>query len=812
MNCRFTGSENVCTRLMKCLIVSVALVVTACSGVNARKHEFLERAQTYYVQKNYDKARVELRNALQMDPKFAEAHLLAGQVAEKRNDIREAAGHYLAALDANSKFQPARAALARIYMLSGLSSKARDLVADGLKQEPKNAALLTVRGALEAQSGHLVAGLEDAEAAYKLTPNDEYTISLLASLYKQSARIDKAVEVVESGMKTSPDNVDLHVVLADLKNARHDDAGVEEQLKQIIKLEPDNISHRARLVQFYLYHKHADAAEAVWRQAIADMPEKVEPKLALIDLLWAQHSEDAAMAEMQRMTAQEPDNAELQLAMGSYLQRQGRVDRAEQIYLEVMKQKGTDAKGLQARDQLAALYLRRNDAKLNDEQRAKSLIAEVLKENPRDNDALILRANMALQHGDAATAITDLRSVLRDQPNSTPLMRALAKAHLENNEPSLAEETLRNAVQINPGDVEARKQLAQLLLQRGKADQAKPILEQLAASEAKLSLDVAEGLFRTQMQTRDLDGAQTTVEKVQQQYPDKAVGWYYAALLAEAHQDKELARKDYERALQLQPDIAEPLVALVRLDIEEKHSKQAMERVNKIIAAQPNNSIAYNLRGELQAADKQWPSASATFRHVTELAPQWATGYRGLAMAQLQQKQVNDAITTYQTGINKAGDPALVVSLALLQENSGKPDDAIKTYEAWLQRDPKSLPVANNLSMLLLNYHGDDKASLERVAKLTDLLTASSDPATLDTRGWYKYKRGDYQAAVNLLQQAASSPQISATIRYHLGMAQLRTGNTAAARDNLQAALAGGQMFFGAEEAKNTLSTLKQSG
>ena len=809
---RRSAFQSSCKWLFATLLV-MTFALSACSGVDARKHEFLNRGQKYYNEKNYDKARVELRNALQIDPKFVEARYLAGMIAEKRSDIREAAGQYQAAVDANPKYEPARAALARIYVIGGLSSKARELVDQGLKDNPTSAALLTVRGALQAQAGQLSAALEDAEAAAILQPNDEYTISLLASLYKQSGRIEKAVQVVENGFKQSPNSVDFRIVLVDLDSARQDYDAVETQLKQIITLEPKSMLYRARLAQFYLFRKNIDAAEQVWRQAITDIPEQIEPKLALVDLLWSQRNEEAAVTEMQNLISRDTGNAELKLAMGGYLQRQNKQDRAEQIYQEVIAKENKEAKGLQARNQLAALYLRRSDIKLQDEARANKLIDEVIKENPRDNDALILRANVALKHGEATTAITDLRSVLRDQPNSTALMRALARAHLQNGDTTLAEETLNSAVQSDPSDIESRKLLAQLLMQRGKGEQARPLLEQLATTQGNaVELDVLEGMFKTQLAAKDYTAAQATVEKAQQQHPKLAAGWYYAALLAEAQQNRDLARQQYEHALEVQPEVAEPLAALVRIDVYDKQLKRAMDRVNKIIAKQQDNTIAHSLRGELLMADKQWAASADEFRQVINLSPQWPTGYRNLAMTQLQQKQLNEAVSTYQSGITKSNDPGLVVNLALLQENLGKQDDAIKTYDQWLVQQPKSIPVANNLAMLLLNYHSDDKATLDRVAKLTDLLAASSDPALLDTRGWYKYKRGDYQAAVNLLQQAAGTATTSGAIRYHLGMALLRIGNNASARTNLQSALASGQSFVGVEEAKATLSSLNQSG
>lgn len=786
------------------LLGMVLISCTACSGAESRKTDYYQRGQKYFTEQNYDKARIELRNALQIDPKYVDARYLYGVVAEKRGDIREAFGQYQSVLDSDAKFEPARAALARIYMLGGMSDKSRELVDVGLKDDPKNAALLTVRGALEARQGHLPAALEDAEQANKLVPNDEYTISLLASLYKQSARLDKAVEVVSGAVKQLPKSADLRIVLADLKANQQDYAGVEQLLKEIIALDPQNVENRARLVRFYLSRKDQAAAEAAWRQAIVAVPARVEPKLALIDLLWSQRSEEAAQAEVQAQLKREPKNAELKLAIGNYLEQHDRATAAEQLYKEVIKQEDKEPKGLAARDQLAALALKRNDTKT-----AEALIAEVLKESQRDNDALILRANIALQRGDATTAITDLRSVLRDKPNSAPLMRALAKAHLQNNEAALAEETLRNALQTNPADVPTRKELAQLLLQQGKGDQAQTVLNQLASVQGNnVDLDVLDAQFKAQLMQKDYKAANESATKIQELRPKSAVGWYYAALVAEGQQQRDVARRNYEHALELQPDVAEPLAAITRLDVADKQSKRAIERLDKMIAQNPKHAVALNLRGEIWFADKQWQHAAESFSKAIEVAPQWAPPYDNLALAQLQLKQTDAALATYKNGFEKTKAEVLATKLATAYERLNKPEESISVYEQWVAQQPQSKLAVNNLTMLLLNYRATDKGSLARATQLADSLNGSNEPALLDTRGWVKYKNGDYQAAVNLLQQAANAHKDSPTIRYHLGMAQFRAGNANEARGNLQAAIATGQSFFGVDEAKSTLTQL----
>lgn len=796
-------------------IIATVVASAACSSGEARKTNYLKRGEQYFAEQNYDKARIEARNALQIDPNYVEARYLVGRVAEKKAEIREAVGNYQAAVDSDPKFSAARAALARLYLFGGMAPKSLELIEAGLKDDPQNAALLTVRAAVQAQMGHLVAALEDAEAAGKIAPNDEFTISLLASLYKQSARLDKAIEVIHRGLEHSPKNVDFRIVLADLEASRENFAAVEQQLKQVVALEPGNFTHHARLAQFYLSRKDLAQAEATWRDAIAALDHdkadsKVDataPKLALIELLWSQRGEEAGLKELQALLAKQPDDADLKLALGAYLERQNRAEQAEQLYQEVSKQADKDAQGLKARNRLAALYLKRNDMA-----RAEALVAEVLEDNPRDNDALVLRANMALKRGDTSTAITDLRAVLRDQPNSTPVLRALAQAHLQNNEVALAEETLRSALQSNPAEMPTRKALAQLLLQQGKADQARLILDPVAGMPgANDDVELLDAQFKAQLATRDVAAAQRTAEKAQQLWPKAAMGWYYAGLVADAQKNPDQARQNYEMALQLQPQANEPLTALVRLDVAAKDTKRALARLSKVIEGTPNNVVAHNLRGELLIAERQPAAAIESFEKAIEFAPEWWTPYRGLAFAQLSQKQNDAAVAAFQRGIERTHVGALSIDLAALHERAGKPDEAVKVYEQWVAREPKSLLASRNLAMLLLNYR-DDRASLQRATQLAEGLANSNEPTMIETRGWAKYKNGDFQGAVNLLRDAAAGSKESASVRYHLGMAQLRAGDKVGARENLQAALDHGKPFFGIDEARTMLDQLKQSG
>lgn len=794
---------NTLTKLV--CAVAIAGLMAGCGGTEQRKASYVEKGERYFAERNYEKARVEFRNALQIEPNDVNARYQLGRISEKLGNPREAAGHYQAAVDLDPNNLESRAALGRLYLLGGAPDRAMELVTPGLTQDPKNAQLLTVRGAAKAQQGDVKSAFEDAEAAAKLAPNDEYAIALLASLYRQNSRADEAIEVVTAGIDRVPESVDLRVVLADLLLAQKRTSEVETQLKKVIELQPEDLSHRYRLARFHMLAKNVPAAEQVMREAIEAKPDSVEPKVALADLLASNGEAAKAEAELKKFAADEKDSAAMQLALARFYESQRKTDEAQRVYGEVIKAQDTRPDGLTARNRLAALLLVKQDVK-----GATTLVDEVLAENPRDNDALTLRGNMALSRGDASAAIADLRSVLRDQPNSAPVQRALARAHLQNNEPALAEETLRSAVQSNPGDKTVRLELAQLLTQSGRPEQARPVLEQLV-KDSPNDVPSMEALFRVQASLKDLTAARTTAEGIKQARPDLPLGSYLEGAVDEAEKKYDAAVASYERALEIQPSAGEPLTALVRVDATRKQVPQALARLDKVIAQQPDNAIAHNLKGELLTSRGELDGAAASFNAAIAKAPKWWMPYRGLALSHLAGKRNEAAIKTLEEGLAKTGAASLGTDLAALYERVNRPDDAIRVYESMISRQPDSVAAANNLAMLLVSYRTDSN-SLQRAAELTSKLDKVSEPSILNTRGWVKFKRGEFQESVALLQQAVEKSPESPLMRYHLGMAQLKTGDRVSAEKNLEAAVRSGRQFHGAKEAQAALDQIKAAG
>jgi tetratricopeptide (TPR) repeat protein len=780
----------------------IATFLAGCGGVEARKSGYMTKGREYMAAHNFENARLEFRNAMQLDPNDAEASYLAGQADEHLGNPREAAQMYQDAIQSNAKHLGARAQLAKLYVFGGAPDKAMELIEPGLAIAPSDPDLLTSRAAARQQLGDKAGARADAEKAVHVAPTNEGALVQLASIYSQAGETGQAIDLINKAVQAPGASVGLRLVLAQLYLSAGRNPEAVQVLQAVIALEPNTLVNRYRLAEVLLLDKNVDAAEAALRAAVAQVPDSAEAKVALANLLATYRSYEVAESELRRMTAASPNDYQLRLGLGQFYASHGKAQQAEAVYRQIIKDDGTGPNGLRARNRLANGY-----AAANRWDAAAPLLDEVLKENPRDADALISRAHLSLARGKADAAITDLRALQRDQPNSIPIQRELAHAYLQNYDTTLAEETLRAAVQNSPADPDTRLDLAQLLARSGRVDQALTILEKLTTDKPD-NLTAFQALFDAQMARKDFAAALRTAALVQTAKPTLPAGNYMSGLAEQADGKIDAARAAFERAAAISPDAVEPVTALVRLDLSQQHADQAIARIDKVIAQFPKNPIARNIKGDVLADLKRTDAAIASFREAITLSPSWTTPYRNMAAAQSAAGRDEDAVKTFEDGLKASNDaPQLRVDLASLYERLGRSDEAIAQYETLLKRDADSAAAANNLAMLLVTYRSD-KASLDRARALTEGFASSRNPDLLDTWGWVLYKRGENAVAVTALQKAVDRSPHAPVMLYHLAMAQLKSGARESARTNLEQALKSTAPFVGADDAKKALAEL----
>ncbi len=778
-------------------------LMAGCGGAEMRRQKALAKGAEYYSAGNYEKARVEFRNALQITPNDPDARFQNGRVLEKLQKFREAAQFYQGAIDARPDFPEARAALGHVLLFGGAPEQALETLNPGLEKHPDDVAMLPLRAAVRARLKDVPGAFEDAERAYRLAPKHEDVVAVLAGLYNGNARSDKAQALLEQGISDHPESVDLRLALAQLYASLSDNAKTEATLREIVRLQPGEFTHRIRLAQFLVTTKQIDAAEAVLREGATVLPKQRELEGALVDFLAAFRGAQSAEEELRAYAKAAPaGDVEPSFALAYFYERLNAPAKAEAIYQEIIAGQGSRPGGLVARDRLAALRVQQNDVP-----GARKLIAEVLASSPRDTDALALRGNIALGTGDAKGAIADLRSALRDQPNSPAILRTLARAHVQNGEPALAEETLRRAVDANAADPGSRLDLAEFLTAHGKPEQAKPILVELARLRPA-DVGVQQSLFRASAASKDYATARAAANAILAAQPNGALGHYFLGLLDEADRRPEEALRQYDTALAAQADAVEPLEAMSHLLAREHRVPEALRRLDEAAKRAPQSSMPLNLRGELLAAEKRYPEAQSAAQEAIARTPAWWVPYRTVAFIALARGDRPAAVAVLKDGLAKVAEPnRLRAQLAEVYAASGQREAAISAYEEILRTEPRELLAANNLAMLLVGT-GADAGSIGHAAEVVKPLGDSPNSDFLDTYGWVKLKQGDLKAALAALEKAEAARPDSKEFRYHLGMAQLAAGLKDKATDNLKLSVASGAQFSGVDEAKATLAKL----
>jgi tetratricopeptide (TPR) repeat protein len=791
------------------IIATLSLLTCAmlqgCGGAQERRARAMERGQQFLAERNFAKARVEFSNALQIEPNDADARYLAGLAAEKSNDLRTAAQGYLAALNVDATHPLALAALARLYVFSGLAQQSLEFIDKGLAAHPDHPDLVVVRAAARMALGQEQEALDDANAVLAKQPSHEYAVALLAGYYRSHDDRAKAVALVANTLATVPDSVDLRTVLAQLYVDLGDQSRAEGELKKIVELRPTELEYRQKLAAFYAGTGRAQQAEATLRELIRLRPESVEFKLGLVNYLAGQKTFDAAEAELVSLLKQNPNDGPLQLGAAQFYEAHGLGDDAERVYRDVIARHKTEPPGLSARVHLAANRVRQG--KVAD---AESLIDEVLAKNPRDNDALVLRATLALAAGRTPDAITDLRAVLRDQPDSAPLLRTLGRAHAQNNEPDLARENYRHAIEADPSGNEVRIEFAEYLSRNGDNTEARPLLEAALKSEPN-NIAALEVLFRVVGATGDVKAAGDVAHRVVVAQPDNALGYYLEGLFHEGLNDLAAARASYEKALEKAPRGAEPLGGLSRVLIAVGQRDVAKQRLESVVAAYPDHAVALNMLAELSLSERAFDRASELADRAIRVDARWWIPYRTKALALLGKGASADAKQAYEDGLKASGNAAsLGVDLAALYERERQPERAIEVYERLHASNPGSEPLTNNLAMLLTTYR-EDGVSHEKAGQLVRGFRNSTNPAYLNTYGWVRFRQGQVDEAVSYLRRASTAVPENPVMHYHLAMALLASGDSVQARAELEKALASPQPFPGKDAAQRALESMART-
>ena len=258
------------------LLLSIAFitVLTACGGAEERKAVYMEKAKSSIEAGDLDKARIELKNVLQIDPKDGEAYFQLGKVFEQQQDFRKAYGNYLKAEELSPELLENHARLGRFYLLLMKDSdKAQEKVDLILSKEPDNSDGLMLKAALMLQNKDKAGAIAIAKEVVARDPGYVEGATFLATLYVSDKNNKEAIALLDRALKDNPDNESLNKLLAAILVQDKKYERAEVIYKGFLERNPDISASYNNLAAFYNQTDSKDKAEETLRASIENDPD-----------------------------------------------------------------------------------------------------------------------------------------------------------------------------------------------------------------------------------------------------------------------------------------------------------------------------------------------------------------------------------------------------------------------------------------------------------------------------------------------------------------------------------------------------------
>lgn len=771
------------------LLAATTVLLAACGSKEDRIESGLNKGAEFVRQADWDKASVELRNVLQIDPKNARAYLLAAQVSEGQREPQRAYGQYTKAVELKPDLLDAKLGIARLLLVTGDRARAEAKVAEVLAADPTHAIARTLKAALLAAGGK--ADESRALAVEVLQGKTEAPVDaslLLAGLHANAKEWPQALAVLETALQKHPLHLGLLQAAVEVSSANVQDPAMAAKARgffeQATSVAPRNHDLWLAWARYHLGRKESDQAEAVMRAALKAQPDDGKRRMALLEFVLAVRGNEAAEKEYLATIQDKPRDMALRFGLATLYRNSNRPALAQQVLSEIVDLADDTPSQVAARNQLAGYRLaagRVDDARV--------LVEAVLKSNPRDATALMLRGRMNLATGKATDAVADLRGALRDQPGAVEVVKLLAQAHRQAGEPALARDVLAEAVKQRPESPALRA-----LLVTDMAD-AKDFVSAHAELDTALRvLPKAASLYQLKAQLalaqKDPALAIRTLEQYRAQLPTESDPYVRLGRLYSEQRNYPAALKAYDAGVAAAPADPTPYLAGVGLLSGLKRYDEALARVQARARAEPNNGgMHLQLRGQVLSLRGDLGGAEQAYREAVATAPKLVDAHLGLAQVLRAQAKGDAALQALAAGEQLLPDErALPLARAEVLTRARRHDEAIQLYEQLAQRFPEDDTVANNLAYLLTEVKGDP-ASTQRALTLATRFATSRNAGQLDSLGWIHYRLGQYDKALPLLERAVALAPPSPLLQLHLGKALVKSGEVERGRALIRQAI-----------------------
>ncbi len=694
-------------------LLVVALVV-GCSGRNA--DESLSAAKQHLERNQRPAAIIELKNALQARPDFAEARFLLGKVLLEREDAVGAAIELSKAATQNYPAEQVTPLLAAALRQSGQARKVLELDAASSLDAPSAVAVLKtqlayaradlregndkidaaltqalqadalyapalmLRARLLVSRRDTVAGLRLVDDVLRRTPNDAEALVLKGEVLAVTDR-EASVPLFQRALASSPRLVAAHTGLLNRDFAANDIAAIRAHLDVMRKARPGHPRTRYFEARLALQTGDVKAASDIAQPLLKVAPE--DPELLHLAGVIALQNGEFAFAEQhaERLIRVAPGLVEGRRLLAIVHLRAGEPLKALGA-VRGLVDSGTP--GFEALTFAGSVY-----ASMGELKRAEEAFTRAAKLKPDDVKNQIALATAHIGLGNVAAGLRELQSAANADAGTAADL-ALIQAHLKQRDHTAALKAVDALKKKEPGTAQTLFTEGEVRFRMGDAAAARAAFEKALAVEAAY-FPAVDGLVALAVREKNLEDGRALVKAFLERNPNETRALVAATVLDErAGRPKEEVVASLAKAVAIKPLDPSLRRVLIEYYVRKEEHALAVDAARQAVSALPGDIDLQLLLGHVLSAGGDTQQAIAAFEKVAAAQPRSPLPLVALAQAQVEAKSFDAAAEALKKAQGLAPEAAELVALAVkVDVLAGRRDEALAKARALQTRAPK---------------------------------------------------------------------------------------------------------------------------
>ena len=710
-----------------------------------------------------EEARKTYEAIIQLQPDNRNAHIENAMVAMAQGQLERAQGELDTVRKSGGEKNAAWIyAQALLDFTQGRYAASRDRLAVLLKALPQHAQGHLLAGAAHFQLGSLEQAEIHTRAYVDRDGSNVFARKQLAAIHLRAGKPAQAILALGPYLGDKEADAGVLALAGEAMSRQGDHAKAAGYLQQAVTLDPNNAQLRTALGQVRLAMGDRATGISELERAVALDPKSLQAGLSLARARFALREPDKALAALQPLEAQHANNALLHSTRG------------------------------------LILFAKR------DYDGARVSFEKALKIEPNSFSAVYNLARLDLRTGNAETARKRLETHLATDKDNVLVMSTLGQLAEDRGDWDVARSWFVKAAAVKPDVLDPALRLARFDLLHGRPGQAALLLRKLQPSnqEHPILLDLLSSADEAGGQYAQ---ALETMSKLAAVAPTFALPQYRMAMLHMQMRNQAAAQRALEKALAVEPTFYPAQLMQADLALARGDVNQVLAILHKLQKQFPKNPGAFAAEGEVLMLQRKAQQAVPLFERAVALG---GDSYAAVKLADALRlaghaREADEHLAQWRKRFPR--DPVLVMHAGETYMVRKQYREAVAEFERVVQLQPGNGPAWNNLAYAYQQVK--DPRALKTAEQA--LAIAGENAAVLDTLGWMLIEQGQLERGLPLLRRAAVIAPAAGDIRYHLAYGLNRSGEKLQARKELKQALANGNNFVLAEDARALLKQLE---